>query len=136
MTRINRVCWVLLTALLLIACAEAQQPKSKPTAAPSLTVNLWMTYPAVQPQQTQSANLVVYNGQGQPVSGATGILIVAVGDYKREYHFPLTNTEGRASVTVEIPNSPGDQSVMARVVVIQSDSGEWGEAVTEFAVMP
>jgi len=129
------VCGVVGLALIMSACASAPAAKAKPTATPSLKINLWMTYPAVRREQIQSANLVVYDLQGQPVADATGILVIAVGDYEQEYHFPLTNSKGWACVTVDLPPNVDQQSVSAKVIVVQSESGQWGEAQTEFEVI-
>ena len=131
---LGRVCGVVGLALIMIACADTVE--GKPTAAPSLKVSLWMTYPAVQTGQTQSANLVVYDLQSQPVTAATGVLVIAVGDYQQEYHFPLTNSEGRANVEIVVPPNAVQQRVAVQVIVVQSASGQWGEATAEFEVIP
>ena len=123
------------TALLLVACGAEPTATPAPTAAPSLDANFWMDYPAVRAGQAQSANLVVLDPNGQPVAGATAVLIVRCGNYRQEYRFTLTDADGRARVAVEVPASAADKVVTATVTVIDSATNQWARSETQFEVL-
>jgi len=130
---VGSIVWL---AAFTIACSESYPIETTPTAPPTLSVNLWMTFPTTKVAQRQMANVVVYDSQGRPVSGASSVLEVSAGAYKKAYHFPLTSLDGQAQVKVEVPAEIGQQTVLVKVVVIQSASSQWGQATAEFEVLP
>jgi hypothetical protein len=124
--------------LALSGCAATEAPRSTPTptAPPSLNANLWTDYPTLQAGQAQSITVVVLDLNGKPVAGATAILVISAGAYHQNYYFPLTDGEGRARVSVSVPLSGANQTYLIAVTVVDSPTGRWGKAETQFNAIP
>lgn len=135
---ILRAILLVVAGVLLAACGAGPDSALTvtPTATPSLTANFWMDFPSVKAGATQSANLVVQDLSGKPVSGATAVLEVYAKNYKREYYFQLTDAEGRARVAVEIPPSEAGSVVLATVTVVDSSTNRWAKTETQFEIIP
>ncbi len=133
--RFLKIIWIVWAGLVLAACGVQPVPAVTPTAGPSLDAKFWMDYPTVQVGQVQSANLIVHDLAGQPVAGATALMVVNCGEYRREYYFQLTDTEGRARVSIEIPASEAGQIVQASVTVVDSAHNRWARSQTQFEIL-
>lgn len=127
---------ILAAGLGLAACGTPPPTPVAPTATPSLNANFWMDYPSIKSGDAQSANLVVHDLNGKPVSGATAVLEIDAKGYKREYRFQLTDAEGRARVEVELPPAEAGHVVLATVTVVDSSTNRWARTETQFEILP
>jgi hypothetical protein len=137
-TAFSRTILLVLVGVLLAACGAGPDNAAAvtPTATPSLNASFWMDFPSVKAGTSQSANLVVQDLSGKPVSGATAVLEVYAKNYKREYYFQLTDADGRARVAVEVPPSEAGSVVLATVTVVDSSTNRWAKTETQFEIMP
>jgi hypothetical protein len=121
---------------MLAGCGSTPPPANAPTPTPSLSANFWVDYPSVKAGDTQSANLVVHDPSGNPIAGATAVLEINAKGYKREYYFQLTDADGRARVTVDLPPAEAGHVVLATVTVVDSSTNRWAKTETQFEILP
>jgi hypothetical protein len=126
-----------LAATLLAACGGPSQTVTPPapTAMPSLSTVFWVDYPLVRAGGPQSANLLVSDQSGKPVTGATAVLDLSSGSYQRRYYFKLTDASGRARVAIDVPAATQEQTFVAQVTVIDSVTNHWAQVQTHFNII-
>lgn len=123
-----------LLAFLLAACS-GPTPSPTPTAMPTLNASLWMDFPALPADGSQAANIAVNDPTGEPVPGATAILIIHYDGYEDKVIFPLTGADGRSRMAISLPRIRANTTFTATVTVVDSN-GRWDEAWTSFEVYP
>lgn len=121
-------------ASVLSACGEPL-PAPTPTARPTLNASLWMDFPALLADGSQTANISVNDPTGQPVPGATAVLVLHRDGWEEKMIFPLTGPDGRSRLAIPLPSISTRSTFTATVTVVDT-LGRWDEAQTSFEVYP
>lgn len=121
----------------LAACGASQTatpPAAKPPP-PTLSAIFWVDYPLVKAGQSQSANLIVKDLTGRPVSNASAVLILSCGDFEHRYYFQMTDATGHTRVAIDVPATNGKETVVASVQIIDPATNKVTVAQTQFDVL-
>jgi len=134
---IHRLCRLLILAgLWLVACTAPPAPTPTPTSTPTLNASLWVDYPIIHTGYQQAATVIVNDGAGKPVAGATVIGEIMTLEGKLEtFYFPSTDDEGKSRMPLEILTQvETSQVITLTVTTVEQD--RWGKSNTSFQIIP
>jgi hypothetical protein len=127
---------LIMAGLWLGGCSTSATATSTPTSTPTLNTSLWVDYPVIANGYEQAATVVVNDGGGQPVVGATVIVTYVTPEGKMEdIRFPVTDDNGRSRMTLPVKTPAAiSQIVILTAHVVEND--RWGMSNASFQIVP